>query len=151
MVASIRQATIQNTDAVEECVREAYSKYVGRIGREPAPMLVDYRAAILSGETWVLLDGDETAGVLVMRPEGDHLFVETVAVRPGRQGSGLGRRLMAFAEETAMGQGLYEIRLYTNERMVENLPFYRSLGFEETGRGLDEGYRRVFMKKRLRV
>ena len=114
-------------------------------------MLVDYEAAILAGEAWVLVDGGETSGVLVMRPENGHLFVETVAVSPGRQGSGLGRKLMAFAEEAATGRGLHEIRLYTNEKMVENLPFYRGLGFEETGRGLDEGYRRVFMKKRLRV
>lgn len=112
-------------------------------------MLVDYEAAILAGEAWVLVEGDETSGVLVMRPENDHLFVETVAVRPDRQGSGFGRRLMAFVEEAARDRGLREIQLYTNEKMEENLPFYRSLGFEETGRRFDEGYRRVFMKKRL--
>jgi ribosomal protein S18 acetylase RimI-like enzyme len=150
-VATIRPATIQEAGAVTECVREAYAKYVGRIGKEPAPMLVDYEAAILAGEAWVLVEGDETTGVLVMRPESDHLFVETVAVRPDSQGSGLGRRLMAFVEETARARGLYEIRLYTNEKMEENLPFYRNLGFEETGRRLDEGYRRVFMKKRLKL
>ena len=114
-------------------------------------MLVDYEAAILAGDAWVLVEGEETTGVLVMRPEDGHLFVETVAVKPGRQGSGLGRKLMEFAEEAARGQGLDEIRLYTNEKMTENLPFYRGLGFEETGRGLDDGYRRVFLKKRLKV
>jgi ribosomal protein S18 acetylase RimI-like enzyme len=148
-VATIRPAEIQEAGAVTMLVREAYAKYVGRIGREPAPMLVDYEAAIMAGETWVLVEGDETSGVLVMRPENDHLFVETVAVRPDRQGSGLGRRLMAFVEEAARDRGLREIQLYTNEKMEENLPFYRSLGFEETGRRFDEGYRRVFMKKRL--
>jgi ribosomal protein S18 acetylase RimI-like enzyme len=148
-VATIRPAEIQEAGAVTMLVREAYAKYVGRIGREPAPMLVDYEAAIMARETWVLVEGDETSGVLVMRPENDHLFVETVAVRPDRQGSGLGRRLMAFVEEAARDRGLREIQLYTNEKMEENLPFYRSLGFEETGRRLDEGYRRVFMKKRL--
>jgi ribosomal protein S18 acetylase RimI-like enzyme len=150
-VATIRPATIEEAGAVRTLVREAYARYVGRIGREPAPMLVDYVAAILAGEAWVLVEGEEAFGVLVMRPENDHLFVETVAVRPDRQGSGLGRKLMAFAEEAARGRGLHEIRLYTNEKMEENLPFYRSLGFEETARRLDEGYRRVFMKKRLRL
>ena len=58
---------------------------------------------------------------------------------------------MGFAEKAARDRGLREIWLYTNEKMTENLPFYRGLGFEETRRGLDEGYRRVFMKKRLRV
>jgi GNAT superfamily N-acetyltransferase len=150
-VATIRPATIHEAGVVTACVREAYAKYVGRIGKEPAPMLADYEAAILAGEAWVLVEGVDTSGVLVMRPEKDHLFVETVAVRTDRQGSGLGRILMAFAEKTARDQGLHEIRLYTNEKMPENLPFYRGLGFEETGRGLDEGYRRVFMKKRLKV
>ncbi|HEX5850533.1 MAG TPA: GNAT family N-acetyltransferase [Rubrobacter sp.] len=150
-MADIRPATIREAEAVTACVREAYAKYVGRIGREPAPMLVDYEAAILAGEAWVLVEEDETSGVLVMRPEKDHLFVETVAVRADRQGSGLGRTLMEFAEEAARDRGLHEIRLYTNEKMEENLPFYRGLGFEETGRGLDDGYRRVFMKKRVRV
>jgi ribosomal protein S18 acetylase RimI-like enzyme len=148
-VVTIRPARVGEAGAVTELVREAYAKYVERIGKEPAPMLVDYEAAILAGEAWVLVEGEETSGVLVMRPENGYLFVETVAVRPDRQGSGLGRRLMAFVEEAASGRGLREIRLYTNEKMEENLPFYRSLGFEETGRQLDEGYRRVFMKKRL--
>jgi len=33
--------------------------------------------------------------------------------------------------------------------MHENLAVYAKLGFEETGRGVDGGYRRVFMRKRL--
>jgi triosephosphate isomerase len=86
-VATIRPAGIQEAGAVTTVVREAYAKYVGRIGREPAPMLVDYGAAIQAGEAWVLVEGDDTSGVLVMRSENDHLFVETLAVRPDRQGS----------------------------------------------------------------
>ncbi len=114
-------------------------------------MLVDYGAAILAGEAWVLVEGEVAVGVLVMRSEGDHLFVETVAVRTGWQGKGLGRMLMEFAEEEARDRDLHEVRLYTNEKMTENLPFYRGLGYQETGRGLDEGYRRIFMGKRLGV
>lgn len=112
-------------------------------------MLADYDAAIENGEAWVLDEAGEPAGVLVARPREDHLFVETVAVRPDRQGGGLGRRLMAFAEDEARRLGLDEIRLYTNEKMRENFSFYGGLGFEETGRRTEDGYRRVFMRKRL--
>ncbi len=145
----IRPAEAPDVGPVGDCVRAAYAKYVGRIGREPAPMLADYGAMIRAGEAWVLVEDGGVTGVLAMRPEGDHLFVETVAVRPDRQGGGLGRGLMAFAEEKARELGLPEIRLYTNEKMEENFAFYGDLGFEETGRRFDEGYRRVFMKKRL--
>ena len=71
------------------------------------------------------------------------------AVAPARQGLGLGRRLLAFAEAEALRRGYREIRLYTHEAMVENQRLYRAIGYEETGRGTAAGYARVFMRKHL--
>jgi ribosomal protein S18 acetylase RimI-like enzyme len=135
--------------AVRACVRAAYAHYVERIGREPAPMTADYAALIEAGEVWVARAGDGIAGVLVLRPQPPALLVENVAVAPERQGQGLGRRLMAFAEEHARAAGLAEVVLYTNERMTENLRFYPALGFTETGRGVQDGFARVFYRKPL--
>jgi len=146
---SIRPAERGDAAVVRDLVRMAYSKYVERIGKEPAPMLEDYDALIRAGEVWVWDEGGEVLGVLVMRSADDHLFVDNVAVAPGHQGRGLGRELLAFAEERAEREGLPEVSLYTNEKMHENLAVYAKLGFEETGRGVDGGYRRVFMRKRL--
>ncbi len=146
---SVRPAEPEEAAAVGDLVRASYSKYVERIGKEPAPMLEDYAALIRAGEMWVLAEGGEVLGVLVMRPAEDHLFVDNVAVAPAHQGKGLGRELVAFAEERAKREGLPEVRLYTNEKMHENLAVYARLGFEETERKLDGGYRRVFMHKRL--
>jgi ribosomal protein S18 acetylase RimI-like enzyme len=84
----------------------------------------------------------------LMRPAEDHMFLGNVAVAPGHQGRGLGREMVAFAEARAEAAGPAEIQLYTNEKMRENLAVYGKLGFEETRRGLDGGYRRVFMRKR---
>jgi ribosomal protein S18 acetylase RimI-like enzyme len=147
---NIRQAEPGDAVEVRDLVRASYARYVGRIGKQPAPMLEDYAALIRAGEVWVLAEGGEVLGVLVIRPAEDHMFVDNVAVAPGHQGRGLGRELVAFAEEKAAEHGMPEIRLYTNEKMHENLDIYARLGFEETGRGLDGGYRRVFMRKRLR-
>lgn len=149
MSARLRSADARDARAVSECVRAAYSRYVERIGKEPAPMLEDYGALVRNGDVRVLVEDEEVVGVLVMRREEDHLFIGNVAVRPDRQGHGLGRRLMDFTEQRATEEGLSEVRLYTNEKMWENLAFYEKLGFEETGRRLDEGYHRVFLRKRL--
>jgi ribosomal protein S18 acetylase RimI-like enzyme len=146
---SIRPAERGDAAVVRDLVRMAYSKYVERIGKEPAPMLEDYGALIRAGEVWVWDEGGEVLGVLVMRSADDHLFVDNVAVAPGHQGRGLGRELLAFAEERAEREGLPEVRLYTNEKMHENLALYAKLGFEEIGRAVDGGYRRVLMRKRL--
>ena len=134
---------------VRDLVRMAYSKYVERIGKVPAPMLGDYAALIRAGEVWVAVEDGEMLGALVMRPAEDHLFLDNVAVAPGHQRRGLGRELLAFAEERAEREGLPEVRLYTNEKMHENLAVYARLGFEETERKIEGGYRRVFMRKRL--
>lgn len=151
MSRTIRPAEGRDVPAVAGCVRAAYAKYVGRIGKEPAPMREDHAAEVEAGGTYVLVEGEEVIGTIKLRSERNHLFVDTVAVRPDRQGEGFGGRLMAFAESRAARESLAEIRLYTNEKMWENLAFYGRLGFEETHRKLDGGYRRVFLRKRVDV
>ena len=138
----MRPARPGDAATVGDLVRTAYSKYVERIGKEPAPMLEDHDASIRDGEMWVLEGtGGGWSGMLVMRPIEDRMFVDNVAVAPGQQGRGLGRRLVTFAEERTKEAGLSEIRLYTNEKMHENPNFYGKLGFEEIDRRLDGGGR----------
>lgn len=145
----IRQATPEQAAAVAECVSAAYEKYMGRIGREPAPMLADYAALIASGVVYVLQDDGGIKAVLVMILGDGFLLLENIAVRPASQRQGLGHQLMAFVEDRARASRLSEVRLYTNEAMTENLGFYARLGYEETDRRTEDGYRRVFMRKRL--
>jgi GNAT superfamily N-acetyltransferase len=148
----IRCARPADRAAIERIVRAAYGIYVERIGKPPGPMLDDYTALISDGRVSVLEEADRTmAAIIVLLPEPDHLLLDNIAVRPDRQGQGLGRRLIAFAEEQARRLGHSEVRLYTHEKMTENIALYTRLGFVETGRGQKAGYDRVFMTKRLDV
>lgn len=145
----IRPATADDARAVAACVNAAYAMYIERMGKPPAPMLADYDALIAQQAVWVLPGDERLRGILVMMPRGDHLFLENIAVYPDDQGKGLGRRLMAFIEQQARALGLPAIELYTNEAMTENLAFYPRLGFVEVSRQVEDGYRRVFMRKTL--
>jgi GNAT superfamily N-acetyltransferase len=146
---AIRPAGPEDVAAVESVVRDAYARYVPRLGREPAPMRADY-AALVAGElVWVATAGDEIVGVLVLRPGVESVLLENVAVAPAWQGQGIGRALIGFAEDRARALGALEITLYTNELMTENLSLYPALGYEETGRRGEEGFRRVFFRKAL--
>ena len=147
----IRPAEPGDRAAVEAIVDAAYSIYLERIGKAPSPMLDDYARLIAAGAVSVLDDPDGTiAALIVLLPKPDHLLLDNIAVRPDRQGRGLGRRLIAFAESETRRLGYAELRLYTHEKMTENIALYRRLGFRETGRGREAGYDRVFMVKPIR-
>jgi GNAT superfamily N-acetyltransferase len=144
----IRIAELTERTAIEKIVRAAYEPWVDVMGVEPLPMVADYERLIGRGQVHVLENGELDA-LIVLEKEPDVLLVENVAVRPDRQGRGLGRRLMAFAEFRARSLGLSAVRLYTNEKMISNIALYESLGYRETGRETVDGRHVVHMRKEL--
>jgi ribosomal protein S18 acetylase RimI-like enzyme len=146
---AIRPAAIVDLPSVEHVVRDAYAKYVDRIGKKPGPLLDDYRQRIREHAVWVLAASGTIVGIVVLQPEADHLLLANVAVATNFQGRGLGRRLIDFAESEARRRGYDEIRLYTHQRMYESAALYPRLGYEETGRAEEDGFPRVFFRKRL--
>ncbi|HEX4027847.1 MAG TPA: GNAT family N-acetyltransferase [Rhizomicrobium sp.] len=149
MSDKIRLASMHDLAFVEAIVREAYARYVPRIGRAPAPMGDDYAARIAETRVHVLESGGIIQGLIVLLPQKDALLLDNVAVDPACQGSGLGRRLLAFAEQAARAAGHGVIRLHTNEAMTENIALYTRLGYAETHRGEEKGLRRVYMEKQI--
>jgi GNAT superfamily N-acetyltransferase len=113
-------------------------------------MTADYSAVLEHSRVWVLESGGAIVGALVTEDRADHLLLETVAVAPGAQGKGYGRLLLERAECDALELGLTEVRLYTNEAMTENLSYYPRHGYRETGRALQDGFRRVYFSKTVR-
>jgi N-acetylglutamate synthase-like GNAT family acetyltransferase len=118
----IRAATAGDVPAVTAIVDQAYRHYIARMGKLPGPMLDDYAARVLEGAVWVLEEGATVAGIIVLLPATDYLLLDNIAVSPARQGSGLGRRLLAFAEAEALRCGYAEIRLYCVPRRSEETP-----------------------------
>ena len=145
----VRSAIAADVPAIEEIMNHAYRHFVARIGKPPGPMLEDYAARVSEGVVWVLEEEAVIAAIIVLLPMPTYMLLDNIAVSPARQGLGLGRRLLAFAEAEALRRGYREIRLYTHQTMVENQRLYASIGYEETGRGTEAGYDRVFMRKPL--
>jgi len=143
----IRPARPDDAGALRDIVERAYSRYIERIGRRPAPMDDDYVAKIGDGHVEVAVEGGNPVGLIVLVPQADHLLVENVAVDPAFQRGGVGRALLAHAEQRAAQRGLREIRLYTNAAMTENLSLYPRLGYRETGRDTEHGFQRVYFSK----
>lgn len=146
---AIRQATMHDVPNIECCAREAYGKYVERIGRKPAPMVADFSSLVNKGVVYVSVENSDLQGFIVFYPRDDRMHLENVAVAIASQGNGIGRKLIEFCENTAHKSGCAAVELYTNEMMTGNLELYPRLGYMETGRRTEDGFNRVYFEKIL--
>ena len=145
----VRIASSDDAETVAALTDAAYARYIPLLGRKPQPMTVDYRQVAADHSVWLLSVNDQPAGVLVLMYESEALLIYSVAVCPQYQKQGLGRHLMAWAEHQARQGGYQIIRLYTNERMEENIAMYKHLGYQETSRQPYQGSTLVHLAKRL--
>lgn len=126
---TMRQAVAADAAAVRALTREAYTKWVAVTGREPLPMRVDYVEALTQHRFDLLHEDGVLVALIETERHSDHLLIVNVAVAPDHQKRGLGRRLLAHAEDLARQDSLGTLRLYTNARMVKNIALYQSLGY----------------------
>jgi GNAT superfamily N-acetyltransferase len=143
----IRSATADDAVRIGAIARAAYTKYIPRLGREPVPLAADYAAEIAARRVVIIEGADMVVGYMIAWPEADAYFIGNIAVDPARQGEGLGRYLIEYAEAQAARLHLPALRLHTNVLMTENLSMYAHLGFVEAHRASENGFHRVYMRK----
>ena len=146
----IRPATGGDADAIRAVAGSAYLQYVEAIGRKPAPMVADFVKHLEDDTVFVAETGDGggIAGYAVVLVKNGEYWLENIAVAPAQSGRGVGSALVKHVEAWISRRAdMY--RLYTNVKMERNIGWYRRLGFEETGRALEDGFERVFFAKKL--
>lgn len=147
---TIRKAVPADAPVVKACVAAAFEPYIARIGKPPAPMLLDLPAEIEAGHVWLAELNGNTIGVLIQYETDEGFYIDTVAVVPHQQGRGVGRQLLDFAEQEALRRGYDSLYLCTNVKMTENQVFYPRLGYIEVERKRVEGYDRIYYRKVLK-
>ena len=99
---------------------------------EPMPA-DDMRAYCDAGRAWVAEVDGAVAGYVLVEVVDGCAHVEQISVAPDRQGSGLGRALLARVDEWARGQGMPAVTLTTFRDVPWNAPLYAHLGYEVVG------------------
>jgi len=145
----LRPAVNDDAGFAAVCVAAAYAQWIPTLGRKPGPMLDDYHAIIAEDRVLIAEQDGVPVGLLVMRETEDGFLLDNIAVLPECAGQGIGRTLLIHAEETAAQLGFSSLYLYTNERMTENIELYAKNGYQEYARKVENGFRRVYMRKQL--
>ena len=85
---------------------------------------------------------DDLVGCVFAQVKGDALYIGKLAVRPGLQGAGIGRKLVDAAREEARRRGLVMLELQTRVELTENHATFARMGFVKTAETAHEGFDR---------
>lgn len=114
----------------------------------PASLAARARAEIAC----VAVDGQRLLGCIFCRPEPESLYIGKLAVVPSLQGRGVGRLLLAAAEELARDLDLPALRLETRIELTGNHATFTRWGFVRVAENAHPGFVRttsVEMRKTL--
>lgn len=145
----IRSATVQDIPTIQACAREAFARYVKRIGKKPAPMTANFALHVDRYQVAVIESESHVKGYVIYFPGNGAMLLDNIAVFTKYLGQGLGRKLIEFVESEAQRFGLSAVELYTNEKMTENISLYPSLGYDEIARRCEDGFDRVYFSKQV--
>jgi GNAT superfamily N-acetyltransferase len=90
------------------------------------------RGYMNTGTFLVAEDAGVMAGCVYVEMRGGHGYLGLLSVDPPRQGLGLGRQLLAAAEDFARHAGASAMDLRVISPRAELLPFYQRAGYAET-------------------
>ena len=130
---NVRKAELRDVDRLVMLVNRAFEVEAFFVtGDRTTPAQVE--AKLANGVFFVVEDRDRLIGcVHAETREGGRGYIGMLAVDPSAQGQGLGRQLMRVAERHCLQARCGEVVLTVINLRTELPPFYRSLGYRETG------------------
>jgi GNAT superfamily N-acetyltransferase len=128
----LRQATLSDVGAITNLVNLAFR--VERFFIEGDRISASEVRNRLATGIFMLAERDnDLVGSVYVELRGEQAYVGLLAVDPAQQRTGIGRRLMATAEDYARANGCRSIDLRIVNLRDELPAFYRQLGYVETG------------------
>ncbi|MBV9101632.1 MAG: GNAT family N-acetyltransferase [Candidatus Dormibacteraeota bacterium] len=140
--AAIRCAADEDADAIGRLLHD-FNREFDEPTPQPAELAQRVRELLRSGDTVVLLAGDQPQGLAVLRfrpaiwSSGLECYLAELYVVPDRRGQGTGRALMQEAIDLARRRGADTMDLGTSDSDVAARRLYESLGFINREGGSD--------------
>jgi N-acetylglutamate synthase-like GNAT family acetyltransferase len=130
---AIRKATSDDVPRIVALLNAAFAMERAFIDRDRTSL--EEIAQYLGTGTFFVVDGEPgaLASCMYLEQRGDRVYLGMLAVGPTQQGRGLGTQMMAAAEAHALSLGCRAIDIRIVNRRTELPPFYRRLGFVDTG------------------
>jgi ribosomal protein S18 acetylase RimI-like enzyme len=140
---TLREATIDEAEAVAEVLRAAFEEYRGWLdppsgahGETAEKIRNDMRDARIV----LALLGETIAGCVFYAPVNEHVDLFRLAVLPGYRQRGIGCALIAYVEERALALGFQRVQLGVRLQLPRNRALYERLGYQFVEARTHAGY-----------
>jgi GNAT superfamily N-acetyltransferase len=144
---TVRRAPPDFTDweRVRVLILAAFAYMEARINPPSSALRLTAQSMKADAEKGALLlaerNGD-LVGCVFAQTKGDALYIGKLAVRPGLQGEGIGRKLVDAARAEARRLGLGMLELQTRVELTENHATFARMGLVKTGESAHDGFDR---------
>ena len=132
-------------ERVRALILDAFSYMGSRINPPSSALRLTTQSMKADADKGALLLAEragDLVGCVFAQVKGDALYIGKLAVRPGLQGAGIGRKLVEAAREEARRRGLPMLELQTRIELTENHATFGRMGFVKTGETAHEGFDR---------
>jgi ribosomal protein S18 acetylase RimI-like enzyme len=140
----ITTATITDTEELTALVNSAYRGESSKQGWTTESDLLDgqrvddiFMLSYLQDENVTILKHvnhhDQITGCVYLEPKGNKLYLGMLTVSPVEQGKGIGKQLLARADEYAKDKNLEAITITVITTRHELIAWYERHGYQQTG------------------
>lgn len=128
-----RRAEPNDSQAISDLLLAAFgefkSEYMPGAFEYTTPNAEIVHGRFDEGPLWVAMDGDVMVGTVSGLPEPERFYIRSMAVKPGIQGCGIGKKLLDLLEGHAHEQGFKRLYLYTTYVLPAAQRLYEKNGF----------------------
>jgi GNAT superfamily N-acetyltransferase len=138
-------ADFRDWESVRQLILEAFAYMGPRIDPPSSALRLTPQSMKADADGGALLLAyrrDDLVGCVFAQPKNDSLYIGKLAVRPGLQGAGIGKKLVDAARNEARRRGIATLELQTRVELTENHAAFARMGFVKTAETAHEGFAR---------
>ncbi len=149
----IRNASVEDTEAIQIITREAFKKYMEDTGLKGSlealeESLEDIKNDIVNNEVFVAFIDNTPVGAIRVKILPDNTaYISRFGVSPDYHNIGIGKSLMNLVDKLMLAKGIKKVSLHTAAKYKDLIRFYYGRGFYIDSTTKDRGYIRALLVK----
>ncbi|HZS08194.1 MAG TPA: GNAT family N-acetyltransferase [Blastocatellia bacterium] len=137
----IRRAVANDAFAIASVLHRSFAGYEASYTPEAFAVTIsspeEIRGRLSEGPIWVAVLDDAVVGTVSVVPQGQALYIRSMAVDPAAQGKRIGHGLLECVEEFAARNGFRGLFLSTTPFLTQAIRLYERHGFQRSDEGPD--------------